>query len=56
MLGVSILLFFVSGRPDSNGRPPGPKPGTLPTALHPDCFLFSESGYTDTINILKIKN
>ena len=29
------LLSAVSGRQDSNLRPPGPKPGALPTALRP---------------------
>ena len=31
------FTFFVSGQRDSNTRPPGPKPGTLPTALYPVC-------------------
>jgi hypothetical protein len=29
----------MSGWRDSNTRPPGPKPGTLPTALHPEIFF-----------------
>src|SRR5205807_1788314 len=29
---------YKSGRPDSNRRPPGPKPGALPSALRPDVF------------------
>lgn len=31
----------MSGRQDSNLRPPGPKPGALPTALRPDTHLKS---------------
>ena len=40
-LCLHIFLSFcsnnslMSGRQDSNLRPPGPKPGTLPTALRP---------------------
>ena len=35
----------VSGQRDSNTRPPGPKPGTLPTALYPDS-CFSEHSHS----------
>ena len=31
----STSRFLWSGWPGSNGRPPGPKPGDLPTDLHP---------------------
>jgi len=33
---VIFVFFCWSGWPGSNGRPPGPKPGDLPTDLHPD--------------------
>ena len=29
------IIKIKSGWPGSNGRPPGPKPGDLPTDLHP---------------------
>ena len=45
-----LTLSFWSGWRDSNSRPPGPKPGALPTVLHPviypDCtcrlYLFRQ--------------
>ena len=33
---LSGLFQLLSGRQDSNLRQPGPKPGTLPTALRPE--------------------
>ena len=35
---ANFFFVFLSGWPGSNGRPPGPKPGALPTALHPGAF------------------
>ena len=32
-------LVSLSGQRDSNTRPPGPKPGTLPTALYPEYYF-----------------
>ena len=34
-----FLIFSMSGLQGSNLRPPGPKPGTLPTAPNPDTYL-----------------
>lgn len=36
----AVCLTLLSGRQDSNLRQPGPKPGTLPTALRPVCNPF----------------
>ena len=35
----------MSGRQDSNLRPPGPKPGALPTAPRPENRFFTQSHY-----------
>ncbi len=39
----NIALLFLSGRQDSNLRPPGPKPGALPIAPRP------ENGFISTL-------
>lgn len=35
-----IIPFFLSGRQDSNLRPPGPKPGALPDCATPRNQIF----------------
>ena len=36
MQHLNVALFILSGRQDSNLRPPGPKPGALPIAPRPE--------------------
>jgi hypothetical protein len=35
-----FLIPILSGWQGSNLRPPGPKPGTLPAALHPELLFY----------------